>query len=359
MTVLIRKGDGGWAEPTGSGYDSEAAMQALIFDHPTVLPGITGEPAVAREFQSGVGPADLIVLDSEGQITVVECKLDANPEVRRKIVGQVLDYGSRLAQMSVEQFEQAWIKADADSRSPFAYLEDSDGRIRAAVQDNLREARFNLVLAVDAINEDLERIVTYLNKITRPTTGVMVVEFTRLHDEGIEILMPRAYGVEQVEAKNDSGDRLARPRWTIDEYLDWVDTHDPAGAPVMHALVQALQEAGFGVYGGRAATPSLNCGIDVPGMGRKYPVCLYTDPVRGGLVELRFSDFRRDPILVREFADRVCAIDGVPLEASTVVAADYRKRPSIPVRDFTPASVRTLARQIAAIGHDPAASPVP
>lgn len=352
MTVLIRRADGGWSEPAGAGYASEAAMQELIFEHPNVLPEVTGDPVVVREFQSGVGPADVLVLDSEGTLTVVECKLDANPEVRRKVVGQVLDYASRLAEMTVEQFERSWMNADSQSRSPFAQLDDTDGRIRAAVQENLRESRFNLVLAVDAINPDLERIVTYLNKITRPTTGVMVVEFTRLHDDGIEILMPRAYGVEQVEAKNDTGDRLARPKWTIDEYLQWVDDHDPVGAPIMRTLIEALQHAGFGVYGGRAETPSLNCGIDVPGMGRKYPICLYTDPARGGLVELRFSDFRRNPALVRQFADRVCAIDGVPLDAATVIAADFRKRPNIPIRDFTPNSVHTLAQEIAGIGHD-------
>ena len=102
--VLFRAPDGSWSEPSTRGYVDEDALQALLAAHPDLLPGVTGDPAVCREFQSGVGPADLVVVDAEGSITLVECKLAANRQVRREVIGQVLDYASRLWRMPVEAF---------------------------------------------------------------------------------------------------------------------------------------------------------------------------------------------------------------------------------------------------------------
>lgn len=351
MTVLIRAEGGSWREPEGSGYPSEDALQAILLEHPTLIPSVTGDVIACREFQSGIGPADVMILDSEGSLTIVECKLATNAEIRRKIVGQVLDYGSRLWHMSDVEFEQAWIRADKDHASPFQRLDDQDGRIRVAVADNLAQARFNLVLAVDAINDDLRRIVEYLNAITRPSTGVMLVEFTRFHDAGLEMLMPRTYGAELVEAKNEQQGGGTRPRWTVQQYLDWCDSHDARNAGTMRALLTALEANGFYIAGGKAETPSLNCALTVPELGRRWPICLYTDVVRGGLVEVRFSDFKNHPGLVAEFARQVCGVPGVPLDLAQVEAADYRKRPSIPIADFTPESAAQLATVVASIGR--------
>ena len=150
MGILIRERGGDWQEPV-MGYENERALQDIIHAHPSLVRGSLAretEIAVAcREFQSGVGPADVIVLDAQGNITLVECKLARNREVRREVIGQVLDYASRIWQMSVEEFEQAWIKAAGNS--PFDALDDTEGLIRAAVQENLNSARFTIVLAVD------------------------------------------------------------------------------------------------------------------------------------------------------------------------------------------------------------------
>ena len=351
MTVLVREAGGSWHEPDAAGYASENALQALLFEHPALVPGVTGDVVACREFQSGIGPADVVILDSEGSLTIVECKLASNAEIRRKIVGQVLDYGSRLWHMSIEEFEQIWIRADPDRVGPFQRLDDSDGRVREALRVNLSEPRFNLVLAVDQINEDLRRIVEYLNAITRATTGVMLVEFARFQDRDLEMLMPRTYGAELVEAKNESDSRDSRPRWTVEQYLSWCDAHDPTNAATMRALIEALQANGFYVGGGRAQTPSLNCAIEVPGLGRRWPICLYTDPLRGGLVEIRFSDFKNRPELVAEFARQVCAIPGIPLALDEVERAGYRKRPSVPIRDLSIEAVNNLAHTVSGIGR--------
>ncbi|TFD75181.1 hypothetical protein [Cryobacterium psychrophilum] len=77
-----------------------------------------------------------------------------NPQVRREVVGQILDYASRLWRMPVEAFEQARMRAEPNSLSPLDALGDEEGRIRAALQDNLNAGRLNLVLPVDQLNDD-------------------------------------------------------------------------------------------------------------------------------------------------------------------------------------------------------------
>jgi len=212
LAILIREHGGDWQEPV-MGYENEKALQDIIHAHPSLVTGsLTRETETAvacREFQSGVGPADVIVLDAEGNLTLVECKLASNREVRREVIGQVLDYASRIWRMSADEFEQAWVKTGG--RSPFEALDDADGRIRAAVQESLESARFKIVLAVDGINDDIRRIVEFLNRITVPETGVVVVEFMRARSGTTEVLIPTSFGTDFVEAKAAQG-KVRDPR---------------------------------------------------------------------------------------------------------------------------------------------------
>jgi hypothetical protein len=349
VTILIRKLDGQWHEPEDGGYTRESDLQEILLHHPALVPGVFGTAIACKEFQSGVGPADVVVLDSEGSITIVECKLAANPQVRREVIGQVLDYASRMWLNSAEFFEQAWVKASADHRSPFMALDDSEGRIRTAVTANLLAGQFNLVLAVDRLNDDLKRIVEYLNTVTRPTIGVIVVEYTRAIDSGIEILIPRTYGAELVEAKSQSSSS-ERPIWTIQQYLDWCDINDPLGAPKIAALVTAARVCGFDVKGGKAVTPSLNLALEIPGIGRKYPICLYTEPGgRGALIEVRFTDFKNTPDVAKHLVDAVAAIPNQPIPLEEIRSTGYGKRPNVPAKEFSLEVIPQLATAVATL----------
>ncbi len=105
--------------------------------------------------------------------------------------------------MSADEFEQTWVKTGG--RSQFEALDDADGRIRAAVQENRESARFKIVLAVDGINDDIRRIVEFLNRITVPETGVVVVEFMRARSGTTEVLIPTWFGTDFIEAKAAQG----------------------------------------------------------------------------------------------------------------------------------------------------------
>jgi hypothetical protein len=147
---------------------------------------------VCTEFESGVGPADLIAVDQDSGLTVVECKLAANPQIRREIIGQVLDYASRLWKMSVEEFDTRWTKRTGESL--FADP-DSAQDLRTLIETSLKTGQFRLVLAVDEINAQLRRMVEYLNSITSPSVAVIAVVYSRTQDGEFEVLIPETYGI--------------------------------------------------------------------------------------------------------------------------------------------------------------------
>lgn len=196
MDALIRRSGQDWLEPT-HGYTNEAELQELLAEHPNL---VTGEDGVAcREFQSGVGPADIVIITQDGSITLVECKLAANPQIRREIIGQLFDYAARLWKMPVDEFIHQW--ESQSGTTPFDVLDDSDGQLRETLAHNLADGRFRLVIAVDQINDQLRRIVEYLNMATPPGTGVIAMEFRRIVEADVEVLLPQTYGSELVNTK--------------------------------------------------------------------------------------------------------------------------------------------------------------
>ena len=57
----------------------------------------------------GSGYTDLIGVDTDGNVLVVETKLAKNPEIRRKVIGQVVEYAAYLWQMPFDNSDQIFI----------------------------------------------------------------------------------------------------------------------------------------------------------------------------------------------------------------------------------------------------------
>ncbi len=73
----------------------------LIERYPEVLPGKQIDPGsddpprfalLRREVPVAGGSLDHLLVDQHGVLTLVETKLAENPEARREVVGQMLDY---------------------------------------------------------------------------------------------------------------------------------------------------------------------------------------------------------------------------------------------------------------------------
>ncbi|HMJ45229.1 MAG TPA: hypothetical protein VK522_23435 [Pseudolabrys sp.] len=132
----------------------EAWIQNLVFDHPATIPMRQIEPgfgtlvSVCRELPTAHGFIDNLIMTSAGDIVIVEAKLWRNPQARREVVAQALDYASCLFRMSYEEFERSIQKTDfGTSPSPKALYE-----LFSSLPDVPREQDF-----IDAVSTNLAR----------------------------------------------------------------------------------------------------------------------------------------------------------------------------------------------------------
>jgi hypothetical protein len=202
-----------WSTPEASTYENESALQALLAENPSRITGVDEGSLAVRELQTSAGPIDICVVSPQGEITVVECKLHRNSEPRRMVLGQVMDYASALHADGLEAFHAAW-----KSRGGLVldqYLEP-DGLESLSL--NIREGRFHLAVAVDQIDDDLRRLIEYLNVVTRDDVRVTALELSYSRHGDVEILIPSSFGAELARSK--SSNSQTHLHWTWDEFVE-------------------------------------------------------------------------------------------------------------------------------------------
>jgi hypothetical protein len=186
----------------------EAWLRDLLFDHPELLPIRDIEPVLdplksaCIELPMPAGNADNLFLNPAGGIALVECKLWRNPESRRKVVAQMLDYARCLTNWRYEDLEAAVARASCSQsrRPPPAKLTDifqSDDFDETAFVDgvnrNLKLGRMAMILAGDGIREDAEALVGLVQGTAgaRFTWALLEMPIFRLPDELGFIVQPR------------------------------------------------------------------------------------------------------------------------------------------------------------------------
>jgi hypothetical protein len=120
---------------------------------------------------------DNLLINADGRICLVECKLWNNPEAIRSVVAQVLDYAGELATMSYEELALAVRKSDRSALGnplidrvlgPDA---DDDSKVALidAISRSLRLGNFLLLIVGDGIRTGLQQIAGLLQN--RATLG--------------------------------------------------------------------------------------------------------------------------------------------------------------------------------------------
>ncbi len=194
--------------PFGERSYDEAWLRDLLWDHPSLLPVADIEPIfdgllpIAWEVQTGSGLVDLIFVNTEGMITIVETKLWRNPEARRKVVGQIIDYAKDLARWSYADLVVAAKAAVAsDEADPIAaavreYSEDFDeSAFIDRIERNLRLGRFLLLIVGDGIREGVEEMADFLQQTPSLGYTLALVEIALFRrgqpDDSLTFVQPR------------------------------------------------------------------------------------------------------------------------------------------------------------------------
>lgn len=159
--------------PEGHGW-SEAEVQALIQAHPACLPIAEIDPLfadpvpVCTELNTLAGPMDNFLVTATGLPVLVECKLWRNPQARREVVGQILDYAKELSRWSSSDLQREVRRRLAVDGDPVLEAVRAKGHVvneidfNDALTLNLRRGRFLLLIVGDGIREGVEAIAEYL-----------------------------------------------------------------------------------------------------------------------------------------------------------------------------------------------------
>lgn len=168
-------------------YDLEETLQKLLAEYPGLLSGEQMNPESPRRFilvDREQGIADIIggsnrwsldhlLIDQDAVPTLVEAKRSANSEIRRSIVGQMLDYAAHATQTwNIDDirriFEERAGAAGQDPAAALAELLQEDepdaDEFWRDVETNLRAARLRLLFVADGIPDELTRVVEFLNE---------------------------------------------------------------------------------------------------------------------------------------------------------------------------------------------------
>lgn len=153
---------------------NEVWLQQLAFDHPQVMPIIDIEPgfgeiyAVAREVPCAHGLIDNLYITATGDLVLVEAKLWRNPQARREVVAQALDYVAALMGMPYEAFENACRKGQGMAASSlYALISEKPDALEErvfidAVSRNLRRGRILIIALGDGIRAEAELLAELL-----------------------------------------------------------------------------------------------------------------------------------------------------------------------------------------------------
>ncbi len=199
-----------------SEFTAEAALQEALKRNPEVLPvadlDLNEVVVVGREVTLSVGAIDLLLVDSTGRVVVVETKLSSNPELRRQVVAQLLDYGASLwrATPTLKQFEALVLRywgsaACEDARVKSAKTlqeglepifrelcgEDWDyAAFEGALGQNLANGQHILLVVASGLMDGLSRdLLQYLNMCLQvPVYGVEIDVF---QTEARQLIVPR------------------------------------------------------------------------------------------------------------------------------------------------------------------------
>ena len=193
---------------------------------------------VGREVSVASGSVDLLYLDNKGTLNLVEVKLDSNREVRRNVVGQILEYASQMINWDYDEIEErALAYASQLDSNLFSYLESQVGELdmeRGEFEDRvvnqLQDGEIRLIVAVNNMVDTLRNIITFLNNYT--TFEIYALQIDQYKAEEWNVYVPRLFGY-----KSKSHNGPSRGNWDEPSFFEEAENSLEADE---FALLQSL-----------------------------------------------------------------------------------------------------------------------
>jgi len=147
----------------------EAWLQGLLHANPSLLPADlvderVQEPLVplGQEISTPSGYIDNLMISQNGYPVIVETKLWRNPEAKRKVVAQILDYAAQIRRWDYAQLQEVWRKHTGNASGLWEYVRPADYDSEAdwvdLVSENLRLGRMTLLIVGDGIRSEARQL---------------------------------------------------------------------------------------------------------------------------------------------------------------------------------------------------------
>ena len=200
-----------FVESTSYARDNkEEDLHQLVGDNPRLvvleqeggqrLPTVT----IGSHLRLPSGELDLLLMDIEGNLTIVELKRDKTP---RDVIAQILEYAAEMQQMTVDELEEV-----INKYSPYSSLaaviahfqeEDPDYEdvdldvIKERVRECLEGKRLQLLVVSYDVDERIRSVADFL----RETYGMRIycVSFDYFEGDEYEYFIPETIGAEEVK----------------------------------------------------------------------------------------------------------------------------------------------------------------
>ena len=257
--IYTSSGDGKLEALEETPFPKEDELQALIAEHPELLDGEQIRPGDARRWilvtrEKGIAPSageaarwsvDHLIIDQDAVPTLAEVKRGSNPEIRRTIVGQLLEYAAHASETwTAEELRSAFERQaeargrDADAELAALLQTDEEPDVDGFWEDvstNVAAKRLRLLFVADFIPDPLARVVEFLNA-QMAGIEVLAVEIKRFHGTTAQTLVPRVIGRTAAPGPDRSRQRLTR-----ESFLDGFEDDDVRGVAerLLDVTVQA------------------------------------------------------------------------------------------------------------------------
>jgi hypothetical protein len=192
---------------SGESYYDENWLQKLLYNHPEALPiseidqSYLNLVPICREMNTSAGPVDVLYATPEGKLIILEAKLWRNPEARRKVIGQILDYAKELGSWSYEDLQREISRALRTQEGKSVNLYDilankypelSEANFIDSVSRNLKRGEFLLLIVGDGIREGVAAIAEFMENhgTLHFTFGLVEMAIYKVNDKSL-LIHPR------------------------------------------------------------------------------------------------------------------------------------------------------------------------
>jgi hypothetical protein len=227
MKILFRHPRGEkWEHLSHTNYTEETKLRDILHQDPNIIPveDVSSDTELSpiklmlKEVGlPGSGSTDLVGIDKNGNIFILETKLATNPEAKRTVIGQILEYAAFLHKRELDWLD-ATVRKEKNGIGIAQYFEQEPEwdkeTFEQKLQDNLNQGTFKLFIVVDEMNPELQRTINYLNNVLRVDIYALELRYFK-EKAGIEILVPNVHG-----RKKQVTSAPPAPQWTEARFLE-------------------------------------------------------------------------------------------------------------------------------------------